>query len=37
MLSKNLRPIPDVKEKDGEKYNSVSDKELRYRKRYILI
>ena len=35
VLSKNLRPIPDVKEKDGEKYNSVSDKELRYRKRYI--
>ena len=29
VLSKNLRPIPDVKEKDGEKYNSVSDKELR--------
>ena len=22
ILSKNLRPIPDVKEKDGEKYNS---------------
>ena len=35
VLSKNLRPIPDVKEKDGEKYNSVSDKELRYRKRYL--
>ena len=35
ILSKNLRPIPDVKEKDGEKYNSVSDKELRYRKRYL--
>ena len=35
ILSKNLRPIPDVKEKDGEKFNSVSDKELRYRKRYL--
>ena len=35
LLSKNLRPIPDVKEKDGEKYNFVSDKEFRYRKRYL--
>ena len=35
LLSKNLRPIPDVKEKDGEKYNLVSDKEFRYRKRYL--
>jgi len=35
ILSKNLRPIPDIKEKDGEKYNLVSDKELRYRKRYL--
>ena len=25
ILSKNLRPIPDIKEKDGEKYNLVSD------------
>ena len=35
LLSKSLRPIPDVKEKDGEKYNFVSDKEFRYRKRYL--
>lgn len=35
ILSKNIKPIPDVKEKDGEKYNLVSDKELRYRKRYL--
>ena len=35
ILSKNLRPIPDIKEKDGEKYNLVCDKELRYRKRYL--
>ena len=35
VLSKNIKPIPDVKEKDGEKYNLVSDKEFRYRKRYL--
>ena len=35
MLSKNIKPIPDVKEKDGEKFNMVSDKEFRYRKRYL--
>ncbi|MAX93652.1 MAG: lysine--tRNA ligase [Candidatus Marinimicrobia bacterium] len=35
ILSKSIKPIPDVKEKDGEKYNSVSDKELRYRKRFL--
>ena len=35
ILSKNIKPIPDVKEKDGEKYNLVSDKEFRYRKRFL--
>ena len=35
ILSKSIKPIPDVKEKDGEKYNLVSDKELRYRKRFL--
>ena len=35
ILSKNIKPIPDVKEKDGEKFNMVSDKEFRYRKRYL--
>ena len=35
ILSKSVKPIPDVKEKDGEKYNLVSDKELRYRKRFL--
>ena len=35
ILSKSIKPIPDVKEKDGEKYNLVSDKEFRYRKRYL--
>jgi len=35
ILSKNIKPIPDVKEKDGEKFNLVSDKEFRYRKRFL--
>ena len=29
LLSKSLRPLPIVKEKDGELYNEVSDPELR--------
>jgi len=35
ILSKNLAPLPVVKEKDGETYDSISDIELRYRQRYI--
>jgi len=35
MLSKNLSPLPVVKEKDGETYDGISDIELRYRQRYI--
>ena len=39
LLSKSLRPLPIVKEKlvDGEKvlYDEFSDKELRYRQRYV--
>ena len=35
LLTKSIRPIPDVKEKDGEKFNLVSDKEFRYRKRFV--
>ncbi len=35
LLSKSLRPLPIVKEKDGELYNEVSDPELRYRQRYV--
>lgn len=35
LLTKSIRPIPDVKEKDGEKFNIVSDKEFRYRKRFV--
>lgn len=35
MLAKALRPLPVVKEKDGEVYNEVTDKEFRYRQRYV--
>ncbi|MCU0847740.1 MAG: lysine--tRNA ligase [Spirochaetes bacterium] len=35
VLSKNVRPLPVVKEKDGETYDAVSDKELRYRNRHV--
>lgn len=34
-LSKALRPLPMVKEKDGEVYDAFSDPELRYRQRYV--
>ncbi len=35
LLSKNIRPLPIVKEKDGVVHDAFSDKELRYRKRYL--
>ena len=35
VLSKSLRPIPIVKEKDGVRYDAVDDPELRYRRRYV--
>jgi len=35
VLSKSLRPLPIVKEKDGVVYDSFSDPELRYRQRYV--
>lgn len=35
LLSKALRPLPVVKEKDGEKYDEVTDAEFRYRQRYV--
>lgn len=35
LLSKNIRPIPIVKEKDGVLHDAFSDKEQRYRKRYL--
>ncbi len=35
ILSKNLRPLPNLKEKDGEAFNAFEDKELRYRNRHL--
>lgn len=35
LLSKSLKPLPVVKEKDGQVYDSFEDPELRYRRRYI--
>ena len=35
LLAKALRPLPVVKEKEGEVYNEVTDKEFRYRQRYV--
>lgn len=35
VLSKALRPLPIVKEKDGKVYDAVTDAEFRYRQRYV--
>ncbi|MDR2919032.1 MAG: lysine--tRNA ligase [Tannerella sp.] len=35
LLSKSLRPLPIVKEKDGVIYDGFTDPELRYRQRYV--
>lgn len=35
LLSKSLRPLPVVKETDEKVYNEVTDKEFRYRQRYV--
>ncbi len=35
LLTKNIRPLPVVKEKDGETFDLFADKELRYRNRQI--
>ena len=35
LLSKSLKPLPVVKEKDGVKYDAFEDPELRYRQRYV--
>lgn len=35
LLSKNIRPLPIVKEKDGQVFDAFADKELRYRQRYL--
>ena len=34
LLTKSLRPLPIVKEKDGEVYDAVTDLEFKYRQRY---
>ena len=35
MLSKSLRPLPVVKEKDGKTFDAFTDPEQRYRQRYL--
>jgi lysyl-tRNA synthetase class 2 len=35
VLSKSLRPLPVVKEKDGQLFDAFSDPEQRYRQRYV--
>ncbi len=35
ILSKSIRPLPVVKEKDGKTYDAFSDPEQRYRQRYL--
>ncbi len=35
ILSKSIRPLPIVKEKDGKTYDAFTNPELRYRQRYV--
>ncbi len=35
LLSKSVRPLPNIKEKDGISFFAYEDKEQRYRKRYL--
>ncbi|SVC27272.1 uncharacterized protein METZ01_LOCUS280126, partial [marine metagenome] len=35
ILSKNIRPLPNLKEKEGTMFNAFEDKELRYRHRQL--
>ncbi len=35
LLAKSLRPLPVVKQKDGQTYDAFTDPELRYRMRYV--
>ncbi len=35
LLSKSVRPLPIVKEKDGMLFDAVTDPEMRYRQRYV--
>ncbi len=35
ILSKSIRPLPVVKEKDGQTFDAFTDPEIRYRQRYV--
>ncbi len=35
LLAKCIRPLPTVKEKDGQLFDEFADRELRYRQRYV--
>lgn len=35
LLSKSIRPLPIVKEKDGQQFDALTDPEIRYRQRYV--
>ena len=35
LLSKSLKPLPVVKQKDGVTYDAIEDPEMRYRQRYV--
>ena len=35
VLTKSLKPLPIVKEKDGKTYDAFTDPEMRYRQRYV--
>jgi len=35
VLSKSLKPLPIVKEKDGQVYDAFTDPDMRYRQRYV--
>ena len=35
VLSKSIRPLPIVKEKDGKQFDALTDPEVRYRQRYV--
>ncbi len=35
VLSKSIRPLPIVKEKDGKTFDAFTDPEIRYRQRYV--
>ncbi len=35
VLSKSIKPLPTVKQKDGVTYDSFDDPEMRYRRRYV--